>query len=79
MGYWFAIPDVSSTEISASQFVSKVLFYLWNDVYKDYTENPDSIFRKGTSSGDDLSFASFYKGDQIDETVVDAFLTFNGV
>lgn len=79
LGYWFAIPDVSSTEISASQFVSKVLFYLWNDVYKDYTENPDSIFRKGTSSGDELSFASFYKGDQIDESVVDAFLTFNGV
>ena len=36
LGYWFAIPDVNSTEISAAQFVSKVLFYLWNDVYKDY-------------------------------------------
>ena len=79
MGYWFAIPDVSATEISSSQFVSKVLFYLWNDVYKDYTENPDSIFRKGNSSGDDLSFASFYKGDQVDESIVDDFLAFNGV
>ncbi len=79
MGYWFAIPDASSTEISASQFVSKVLFYLWNDVYKDYTENPDSIFRKGSSSGDSLSFASFYVGDQIDEAVVEAFLSYNGV
>ena len=79
LGYWFAIPDVNSTEISAAQFVSKVLFYLWNDVYKDYTENPDSIFRKGTSTGDELSFASFYNGDTIDESVVDAFLSFHGV
>lgn len=79
LGYWFVVPDVSSTEISASQFVSKVLFYLWNDVYKDYTENPDSIFRKGTSTGDELSFASFYSGDKIDEPVVEAMLAFNKV
>ena len=79
LGYWFAIPDVSATEISADQFVCKVLFYLWNDVYKDYTESPDSIFRKGPSSGDELSFASFFSGDLVDEAVVDAFLTYNGV
>lgn len=44
LGYWFAVsPEVE--EINVDDFVSKVLFYLWNDVFKDYGKDcKDSPF-----------------------------------
>jgi len=41
LGYFFAKPDGEDRDshkgtISAKTFVGKVVFYLWNDVYKDY-------------------------------------------
>ena len=41
LGYFFAKPENGS--ISADRFVSKVIFYLWNDVFKDY-DFDDAIF-----------------------------------
>lgn len=35
LGYWFAKGDQNGN-ISISTFVSKVIFYLWNDVFKEY-------------------------------------------
>ncbi|MCQ2263247.1 MAG: hypothetical protein MJZ70_03085 [Bacteroidales bacterium] len=40
LGYFFTKPDKDSTTISAKRFVSKVIFYLWNDVFKDYGFEP---------------------------------------
>lgn len=44
IGYWFAKANEEGT-ISAETLVSKVLFYLWNDVFKDYTHNTSSLFQ----------------------------------
>lgn len=43
LGYYFCKPDNNQT-IDAETFVSKVVFYLWNDVFKDFAEDAGSIF-----------------------------------
>lgn len=54
LGYFFCkAPDGI---ISADTFVSKVIFYLWNDVFKDQDFGSD-IFRDGEET---LSFKSFF-------------------
>lgn len=55
LGYFFC--KVSDGIISAETFVGKVVFYLWNDVFKDY-EFGDSIFDDG--HGGKLTFDKFY-------------------
>ena len=43
IGYWFAKAN-DKNEISADTLVSKVIFYLWNDVFKDYAHSTSSLF-----------------------------------
>lgn len=49
IGNYFIKTD--SKEISLNEFVNKVIFYLWNDVFKD-EDSADSIFEKGISYED---------------------------
>ena len=35
LGFWFVKTEEGAEEITISSFVSKVVFYLWNDVFKD--------------------------------------------
>ncbi len=47
-------------EITADEFVSKVIFYLWYDVFRDLDfEGP--IFRKNNT--EQMQFSDFYNGD----------------
>lgn len=55
LGYFFC--KAKDGIISADKFVGKVIFYLWNDVFKDY-EFGDVIFND--ADGSKLSFAKFY-------------------
>ena len=64
LGYFFCKAD-SDGVIAADTFVGKVIFYLWNDVFKDY-EFSDTIFDDG--NGGKLTFDKFYKVDATDET-----------
>lgn len=52
LGFWFV---GKSQTISESTFVNKVIFYLWNDVFKDYHDENYSPFTKCK-----LTFQSFY-------------------
>lgn len=56
LGYFFC--KAKDGIISSETFVGKVVFYLWNDVFKDY-EFSDAIFYD-TVDGGKLSFAKFY-------------------
>ncbi len=68
LGYFFCKPkDKNSTTIDEERFVGKVVFYLWNDVFKD-EENP--IFNVNEGKGEP-SFDAFYKEDVLGKTVVD--------
>lgn len=63
LGYFFCKP-MSGTSIDAETFVSKVIFYLWTDVFKD---NDNEIFR----IDGEPSFDIFYKEDENGYTVVE--------
>lgn len=63
LGYFFC--KAKNGEISADLFVSKVIFYLWNDVFKDYGFD-DAIFQD--EDGSRLEFHKFY--EDVNGTVV---------
>ena len=64
LGYFFC--KAQDGIVSADTFVSKVIFYLWNDVFKDQAYGSD-IFRDGE---DELTFNSFYDVDASGKTVI---------
>ena len=46
LGYWFMGNGKEQTEITIDRFVSKVVFYLWNDVFKDFGKSGNTIFKE---------------------------------
>ena len=67
LGYFFCKADKDGV-ISGETFVSKVVFYLWNDVFKDYGFEDASLFRYKVKEGEkeaekDLTFPDFYDED----------------
>lgn len=72
LGYFFCKPKDGI--ITADTFVGKVIFYLWNDVFKDYGLDGDLF--KG-ADGSALTFDKFYVADAkaIREDNVNQFLT----
>lgn len=59
LGYFFCKPDKNGNTISEDKFVGKVLFYLWNDVFKD---GDTSLFKVGEYT-EEATFEAFYKDD----------------
>ncbi len=70
LGYWFTGNSASQLEITADKFVSKVVFFLWNDVFKDFGHNGKTIFK------DDFSkFHLFFDfTGKVKEDVLEKFL-----
>lgn len=70
LGYFFCQAN-EDRKITTETFVSKVIFYLWNDVFKDYGFEDASLFKykkvdkDGNRFGDDLdlTFPDFYDED----------------
>ena len=78
LGYWFAKPAGDSTTIKCEQFVSKVLFYLWNDVYKDYSDDNRSIFRiTDGNNSQKVTFTEFFGTGR--EEKIHSFMQMNGI
>jgi hypothetical protein len=61
LGYFFCHANEDKI-IKTETFVSKVIFYLWNDVFKDYGFDDESLFKYKTEEGkeEDLTFPDFY-------------------
>lgn len=72
LGYWFAKPN-TGVEISVDRFVSKVVFYLWNDVFKDFAKDANSPFviKGADEKRHELKFNMFFDkyGNAIPEIV----------
>ena len=77
LGYFFVRP-AKGENISMKRFVSKVMFYLWSDIYKDYAGRNDSIFKFSESGKGsklvDHSFNSFFEGREIKTDLVKDFI-----
>ena len=73
LGYFFC--KEKDGVITADKFVSKVIFYLWNDVFKD-SEFEGDAFRD--ENGEKLSFDKFYSANgievKVNEEKVELFL-----
>ena len=70
LGYFFAKSE--DGVIKADSFVGKVLFYLWNDVFKNYGFDHE-IFNKGNKKK--FEFSDFFNADGTpEEKVVNQFL-----
>lgn len=90
LGYFFCKADKKKNEtdadetvISADAFVGKVLFYLWNDVFKDYGFEDTTLFQyKSKEEGEekesdkDLTFPDFYdeEGEKVNNVRVTDFV-----
>ena len=88
LGYFFCKPskkanetDEKPTIITADTLVGKVIFYLWNDVFKDYGFEDASLFtyqeeKDGKKMEKDLAFADFYdeEGEQVNTVRLVDFL-----
>ena len=70
LGFYFCKAD--DNLVDADKFVNKVLFYIYNDVFKDYGFDRDMF--KG-EDGKPMSFHSYYNLDgSINENLVEKFL-----
>lgn len=71
LGYFFCKPPKGSSEISEEKFVGKVLFYLWNDVFKD---GDISLFKVSDEPEAEICFDAFYGSDN--KVNIEAIRTF---
>lgn len=60
LGYFFCKPPKDSDTITEDKFVGKVLFYLWNDVFKD---GDISLFKISDDEKAEICFDAFYGSD----------------
>jgi hypothetical protein len=68
LGYFFCKPKTKgSKEIDGETFVGKVVFYLWNDVFKD----EENLIFKVTEGKANPSFDAFYTENESGKTIVD--------
>ena len=75
LGYFFA--KAKNGEISAETFLSKVIFFLYNDVFKDFGLEQD-FFKD--EKGETMTFASYFDHrGQIIESKVEKFLNNLGI
>jgi len=70
IGYWFIKLRKGNKDIDAHTFASKVLFYLWNDVFKEFVgaDNPFVI------DGEVRHFVDFYKDENLDIELIKKFI-----
>lgn len=81
LGFWFVKPKSGNSTISSSDFVSKVIFFLWNDIYKDFGDDASSIFYFASDGNPESkekerhSFKDFTPGfKKVNDSLVDAFI-----
>lgn len=85
LGYWFVKVE-NDEPITADAFVSKVVFYLWSDVFKDYgkaTGTPFAVSKDQSENNTEkqtLTYQSFFDKDgSINKDVIKCFLGEKGL
>lgn len=73
IGEYFINADSNNRIITSQQFISKITFYLWSEIYKDEIDNIDSIFNF-TELGKETvyySFQDFFDDSKKDKAIID--------
>ena len=72
MGYWFTKADAQK-RISQKKFIGKVLFYLWNDIFKDYARTENTVFKvfkdADKKETEEYTFTDFFRSEGVTERV----------
>ncbi len=63
LGYFFVKLPEGQTVIDAETFVNKVVFYLWNDVFKDFDLEEDAFKTGNDDKKRQRTFDDFFKDD----------------
>ncbi len=78
MGYWFTKADARK-RISQKKFIGKVLFYLWNDIFKDYARTESTVFKvftdKEKKDTEEYTFTDFFRSEGVTERIHRLMLT----
>lgn len=69
LGYFFC--KAKDGIINAETFTNKVVFYLWNEIFKDSPTDELGKYLKGSGDNKTIDFQSFYKEDEDGDTVID--------
>lgn len=73
LGFYFC--KAEEKKITAERFVSKVLFYIYNDVFKDYGLDSRDFFKDKENGSNVITFQGLYKSDgAINEELVEKLL-----
>lgn len=73
LGFYFC--KAEDKKITADRFVSKVLFYIYNDVFKDYGLDSRDFFKDKENGSKVITFQGLYKSDgAINEELVEKLL-----
>lgn len=67
--------STGSFNISAEQFVYKVVFYLWSEIYKDEHLSGNTIFY--IDQNKEISYSDFFNDSEIDLEITRKFIEFN--
>jgi hypothetical protein len=67
-----------NNRISKEQFVSKVVFYLWSEIYKEEHGGGLSVFPASNKGQDGLTFSDFFnRNGEVDTEITRRFIEFN--
>jgi hypothetical protein len=67
LGYFFCKATPRGA-VTADTFVGKVIFYLWNDVFKDFGLEESNLFKN--AAGEEITFTQYYDTDAAGKTIV---------
>jgi len=72
MGYWFTKADAQK-QITQNKFIGKVLFYLWNDVFKDYARTESTVFKvfkdDEKKETEEYTFTDFFRSENVTKRI----------
>ncbi len=75
--------DPADGVVSSDQFRSKVLFYLWNEVWRDEYDSGNTIFQEKSGSGDITpikTYGDFFRGKDTEQiALLQRFMSANGI
>lgn len=79
MGNFFVKPAPGETEISSTVFINKVMFYLWNEVFKEEFETENNHFRDAKDNDKEFTFEDLFPEKNKGDKLLEGFFRYLGL